>query len=126
MRTDDWYQKKLADYFYKHYAEHEYDSKWFVNPAPNKFKCYLPKLQEIIVFTCDENSMVTEQHNPLTLKPEKLHEIILGSTRGMDAVYEDYVIKLIGREGFDILRNHKILESCGSVNGRRLYTVKEI
>ena len=69
--------------------------------------------------------MVTEQHNPLTLKPEKLHEIMLGSTRGMDAIYENYVIELIGREGFDILRNHKILESCGSVNGRRLYTVKE-
>lgn len=77
------------------------------------------------MFTCDENGMVTEQYDPLTLKPEKLHEIMPGSTRGMDAVYEDYIIKLIGREGFDILRNHKILESCSSVNGCRLYTVKE-
>lgn len=123
VRTDSWYQKKLTDYFYKHYAEYEHDSEWFVNSVPNQFKCYIPGLHSIFVFTCDENGNVTEERVLRVLKPENLHEIVKGSTRGMDAVYEDYLVRLVGQEGFDILQKHKMLESCGSINGRNLYTV---
>lgn len=55
---------------------------------------------------------------------KRYHEILVGCSRGMDAVYEDYVLFLIGQEGFDMLRKNHILESCGSIDGRNLYTVK--
>lgn len=125
MRTTDWYKKTLTDYFYKHYPNQVNESRWFVNPSESQFKGYLPDLRVILYLTCDEDGNVTEEKQPLNLTPEMLHEVMQGCVRGMDAVYEDYVIYLVGREGFDILRNQRLLESCGSINGRRLYTVAE-
>lgn len=58
-----------------------------------------------------------------TLTKEFLQEVVSGYTRGMDAAYEDYLIYLVGEEGFYILRKNKLLESCGSINGRNLYTI---
>ena len=108
MRTTDWYKCKLIDYFYENYPEHVNRSEWFVNPEPNQFKGYFPELRKLIIFTCAEDGTVTEEKQLLTSDPELLHEIIYGCSRGMDAVYEDYVIYLIGHEGFDILRNQKL------------------
>lgn len=125
MRTTDWYKCKLTDYIYETYADHVDKSEWFMNPAPNQFKGYFPELRKLITFTCDDDGKVTEEKRILVSDPELLHEIIYGYSRGMDAVYEDYVIYLIGQEGFDILRRNKVLESCGSIDGRNLYTVKE-
>lgn len=82
-------------------------------------------MRKLITFTCAEDGAVTEEKRILVSDPELLHEIMAGCFRGMDAVYEDYAIYLIGEEGFDILRRNGVLESCGSIDGRRLYTVKE-
>lgn len=40
-----------------------------------------------------------------------------------DAVYEDYIIHLIGTAGLNALVNHGLLESCGTVDGRKLYSL---
>lgn len=125
MRTTDWYKCKLTDYIYEKYADHVDKSEWFVNPAPNQFKGYFPELRKLITFTCADDGTVTEEKRILVSDPELLHEIMAGCFRGMDAVYEDYAIYLIGQEGFDILRRNGVLESCGSIDGRRLYTVAE-
>lgn len=58
-----------------------------------------------------------------TLTKAFLQEVVSGCTRGMDAAYEDYLIYLVREEGFYILRKNKLLESCGSINGRNLYTI---
>lgn len=42
---------------------------------------------------------------------------------GMDAVYEDYIIELIGKFGLLLLRECKLLEPCGVIGGRQLYTL---
>ena len=41
----------------------------------------------------------------------------------MDAIYEDYLIYLVGFEGYYILLENRLLESCGVINGRKLYAL---
>lgn len=50
---------------------------------------------------------------------ERLHHEIAG----LDSVYEDYIIKVIGEFGLYMLRKHKLLETCGVINGRQLYVL---
>lgn len=72
-------------------------------------------------------SMLKKKKNKDIVKDlKRFHEIVAGCSRGMDAVYEDYVLFLIGQEGFDMLRKNHILEPCGSIDGRNLYTVKGV
>ena len=39
----------------------------------------------------------------------------------LDAIYEDALIHLVGVRGVEALKENKLLESCGVVNGRQLY-----
>lgn len=41
----------------------------------------------------------------------------------VDAVYEDKIIDLIGKHGLDLIREFHLMESCGSINGRKLYAL---
>ena len=41
----------------------------------------------------------------------------------LDSIYEDALIHLIGVRGVEALKENKLLESCGVVNGRQLYTL---
>ena len=39
----------------------------------------------------------------------------------LDVIYEDALIHLVGVRGVEALKENKLLESCGVVNGRQLY-----
>ena len=39
----------------------------------------------------------------------------------LDAAYEDTIITIIGKRGLSLLREFNLIESCGFINGRRLY-----
>ena len=39
----------------------------------------------------------------------------------LEAIYEDALIHLVGVRGVESLKENKLLESCGVVNGRQLY-----
>lgn len=54
---------------------------------------------------------------------DKLYEILKEESEGLDAIYENFIKDVIGRRGLDILVRNKLLESCGVVNGRRLYVL---
>lgn len=41
----------------------------------------------------------------------------------LDAVYEDYILELIGIAGLRILRKNGFLEPCGMIHGRQLYVL---
>jgi hypothetical protein len=43
----------------------------------------------------------------------------------LDAIYEDYIIYLVGYEGLYVLRENRLLETCGVINGRQLYVLCE-
>ena len=54
---------------------------------------------------------------------EYCYQILKSSDKGLDAMYEDYIIHLIGVAGLTELRGNHLLESCGIVLGRQLYTL---
>lgn len=51
------------------------------------------------------------------------YEILKGYASGVDAVYEDYIIHLIGIAGLTELRTNGLLEPCGVIDDRQLYAV---
>ena len=52
-----------------------------------------------------------------------IYDLIKEEFEGLDAVYEDAIIELIGIYGLTILIQNKLVESCGVVNGRQLFTI---
>lgn len=51
------------------------------------------------------------------------YQILKSDINGLDAMYEDYIIKLIGVAGLTELRGNHLLEPCGIVLGRQLYAL---
>lgn len=54
---------------------------------------------------------------------EKTYDILRKDCVGLDAVYEEFIVDCIGRYGLRALLECKLLETCGVVNGRQLYTL---
>ena len=54
---------------------------------------------------------------------EYCYQILKSDTKGLDAMYEDYIIHLIGIAGLTELRGNSLLEPCGIVLGRQLYAL---
>ena len=54
-----------------------------------------------------------------------IYELIEMETKGLDSIYEDYIIHLVGVKGLEALQLCKLVESCGVVNGRKLYVLCE-
>lgn len=54
---------------------------------------------------------------------EKVYQILKEESEGLDAIYESFIKDVIGRRGLEILIKNKLVESCGVVNGRRLYVL---
>lgn len=52
-----------------------------------------------------------------------VYDIVKNETDGLDAVYEDFIEHCVGIYGLNALLKAKLLESCGVVNGRKLYTL---
>lgn len=52
-----------------------------------------------------------------------IYSILKLECDGMDAIYSDYIKKLVGVFGLNALLDCKLLESCGVVNGRHLYVL---
>lgn len=56
---------------------------------------------------------------------DQVYENVKNDCKGMDAIYQDYIIKLVGAYGLQVLIEHKLLESCGVIDGRQLYVLCE-
>lgn len=41
----------------------------------------------------------------------------------VDAIYEDVIIREIGQRGFELIREFRLMEPCGVINGRKLYAL---
>lgn len=52
-----------------------------------------------------------------------IYSVVQLETADMDAIYGDYIKKLVGVFGLNALLDCKLLESCGTVNGRKLYVL---
>ena len=51
------------------------------------------------------------------------YEIVIEECAALDSIYEDYIEFLVGIRGLLELIKNGCLESCGVVNGRRLYVL---
>ena len=47
-----------------------------------------------------------------------VYDIIRMETKGLDSFYKDYILSLVGVYGLNALITHKLVETCGVVNGR--------
>ena len=54
-----------------------------------------------------------------------VYDIVRLDTEGLDSIYKDYIIQMVGVYGFNALHEAKLIESCGVINGRRLYVLCE-
>lgn len=51
------------------------------------------------------------------------YRVMWAEFQGVDALYDDYIMHMIGIVGLNALRDNHLIESCGVINGRRLYTL---
>lgn len=49
--------------------------------------------------------------------------ILKSDMDGMDAVYEEHIVNLLGLAGLTELRSNGLLEPCGVLHGRQLYAL---
>lgn len=52
-----------------------------------------------------------------------IYDILKYDSKGMDAIYEDYIIHMVGTVGLFALKEYKLVETCGVVGDRQLYTL---
>lgn len=52
-----------------------------------------------------------------------VYQILEGEFTKIDAIYEDYILMLVGLSGLTELKEHRLIESCGNIQGRQLYTL---
>lgn len=51
------------------------------------------------------------------------YNIIKRNFPKMETLYEDVIIRTVGRSGLDALREAHLIETCGAFNGRKLYAI---
>ncbi len=56
---------------------------------------------------------------------DKLYDVLKEETEGFDAIYENYIVDVIGRRGLQILFEKGMIQICGAYNGRRMYVLVE-
>lgn len=54
---------------------------------------------------------------------DHVYKIIQEESEFFDALYEDYIVHMVGYAGLNELKRHHLLETCGVVNGKQLYAV---
>lgn len=54
-----------------------------------------------------------------------IYNIVKSECAGMDAIYSDYIQQIVGIHGLHALLEARLLEGCGTVNGRQLYVLCE-
>lgn len=59
------------------------------------------------------------------MNTEEIYKVVKNESLGLDAIYENYILELVGVEGLEILRKNRLIETCGVINGRQLYVLIE-
>lgn len=52
-----------------------------------------------------------------------VYDIVRKDCAGMDAIYKNHIIHLVGVCGLNELLEHKLLETCGVIGDRQLYVL---
>ena len=54
---------------------------------------------------------------------KEIYDYVKDGCVGLDSIYENTIINLVGSYGLEILKDAKLLETCGVLNGRQLYVL---
>lgn len=65
MRTEKWYQRRLARYFTEHYEQFEDAAEYWTDPSINQWLFDIPELGLRIELTCNDSGVVTEERYEL-------------------------------------------------------------
>lgn len=65
MNKIELYQRGLNNYYNKHFGAYAYETQWYVDPADNQWKFYIPEVGSLITLTCDEYGYVTKKEESL-------------------------------------------------------------
>lgn len=57
------------------------------------------------------------------MSEKNIYNIVKNIASGYDAIYEDYILNLVGADGLTDLIEKGLIESCGSIDGRKLYSL---
>lgn len=60
MRSEKWYQKRLAQYFKDHYFDIEDEIEFYTDPDINKWQFIIPETGLRVTLICGENGDVLE------------------------------------------------------------------
>ena len=123
MKNEKWYQRRLAKYFTEHYEEYEDTAQWFNDPFVNQWLFDIPERGVRVELTCTDKGEVKEQRYKMHQFVDQVYEVVEKASDKLDALYEDYIIHLVGEEGFELLRYEGFLTTCGSIKGRTLYVL---
>lgn len=122
-RQERYYRRRLHYYMEEHFGQYEDDIEYFNDPAINQWLFYVPELDIRVELTCDDNGKVSEQRYTIPMDTDRAYDILMRHCSAMDAVYEDYIIELVGMTGLSLLRRARLLETCGVIHGRQLYSI---
>ena len=61
MRTEKWYQRRLAKYFNDHYHEIEEEAEFYADPGYDKWEFLIPETGLRVTLICHENGIVSEK-----------------------------------------------------------------
>lgn len=123
MKPEKWYQRRLSKYFTEHYEQYEDTAEYFPDPFVNQWLFDIPERGVRVELTCTDEGVVKEQRYRMKQYTDNVYEVVEKACDKLDALYEDYIISLIGEEGFELLRYEGFLTTCGSINGRTLYVL---
>ena len=56
---------------------------------------------------------------------DHVYKIIKNEGRNWDALYQDFILEMVGVCGMEALLESKLIETCGVVNGRQLFVLCE-
>lgn len=76
---------------------------------------YIPK---------ESMEMIDQPANKFTYT-DAVYELVKEECEGLDSIYEDYIVKLVGNCGLAALKRANLIESCGVLNCRRLWVLCE-
>lgn len=79
---------------------------------------FVKKVQEEVTINKDRTCIDIDISTAKTL-----YDAVKEEFEGLDAIYEDAIVHYVGEYGLKLLRDNKCLESCGIMNGRRLYAL---
>ena len=58
-------------------------------------------------------------------KAKEIYNTLMSNYKGktVEALYEDTIINFVGKHGLALLREFRLIETCATFNGRKLYAV---